>query len=114
MAAPNRSRRWKSIWPPRPHRLLLVAESEGRRESLLEMLRDHKISVPSVASLDEFEASDEKVAITAAPLASAFFWHEPADGITIQFLTETELLRQRPHARAGATASKSRPATSRR
>ncbi|MBP6336781.1 MAG: transcription-repair coupling factor [Vitreoscilla sp.] len=82
-----------------PHRVLLLAESEGRRESLLEMLRDHKISVPSVASLDEFEASDEKVAITAAPLASGFFWHEPADGITIQFLTETELFASAPTAR---------------
>ena len=33
-----------------PHRVLIVAESEGRRESLLELLRDHKIEPPSVAS----------------------------------------------------------------
>ncbi len=61
-----------------PHRVLLVAESEGRRESLLELLRDHRIDVPSVATLAEFEAGDEKVAITAAPLAAGFHWFEPA------------------------------------
>ena len=85
-----------------PHRVLLLAESEGRRESLLELLRDHKINVPSVASLAEFEAlgpDGEKVAITAAPLSSGFFWHEPADGRAIQFLTETELFASAPTAR---------------
>ena len=60
-----------------PHRVLLLAESEGRRESLLELLRDHRIDVPSVATLAEFEAGDEKVAITVAPLAEGFFWFEP-------------------------------------
>src|SRR6185503_15825309 len=74
-----------------PYRVLLVAESEGRRESLLELLRDHKIDPPSVSTLAEFEASDEKVAITAAPLAAGFFWHEPQDAKAIQFFTETEL-----------------------
>lgn len=82
-----------------PHRVLLVAESEGRRESLLELLRDHKIEVPSVATLAEFEAGSEKVAITAAPLAAGFFWHEPQDGKAIQFLTETELFASAPTSR---------------
>lgn len=82
-----------------PHRVLIVAESEGRRESLLELLRDHKIDPPSVATLAEFEASDEKVAITAAPLAVGFFWHEPAENRAIQFITETELFASTPQAR---------------
>ncbi len=82
-----------------PHRVLLVAESEGRRESLLELLRDHKIDVPSVATLAEFETGGEKVAITAAPLASGFFWHEPEAGKAIQFLTETELFASAPSTR---------------
>ena len=82
-----------------PHRVLLVAESEGRRESLLELLRDHQIDVPSVATLAEFQAGDERVAITAAPLASGFFWHEPADGIALQFVTETELFASAPATR---------------
>ena len=82
-----------------PHRLLLVAESEGRRESLIELLRDHAISVPSVTTLEDFLSGDEKVAITAAPLAEGFHWHEPADKTSIQFVTETELFATTPQAR---------------
>ncbi|MED5619168.1 transcription-repair coupling factor [Ideonella sp. BN130291] len=82
-----------------PHRVLLVAESEGRRESLLELLRDHRIDPPSVDTLAEFEASDEKVAITAAPLAAGFFWHEPGESKFIQFITETELFSTAPSSR---------------
>jgi transcription-repair coupling factor (superfamily II helicase) len=78
-------------------RVLLVAESEGRRESLLELLRDHKIDPPSVDTLAEFEASDEKVAITAAPLAAGFHWQ--VDDRAIQFITETELFASAPGGR---------------
>ncbi|HEX2010097.1 MAG TPA: transcription-repair coupling factor, partial [Roseateles sp.] len=83
-----------------PHRVLLLAESEGRRESLLELLRDNKIDPPSVANLAEFEAdSSEKFAITAAPLAAGFFWHEPEEGRAIQLFTETELFATTPTTR---------------
>jgi transcription-repair coupling factor (superfamily II helicase) len=92
--------------------VLLLAESEGRRESLLELLRDHRIDVPSVASLAEFQTGDEKVAITAAPLAAGFHWHEPDAAVSIQFITETELFATTPQR--GAAASRSRPATSTR
>jgi transcription-repair coupling factor (superfamily II helicase) len=44
-----------------PARVLIVAESDGRRESLLELLRDHQITPPSVDTLAEFEASDREV-----------------------------------------------------
>jgi transcription-repair coupling factor (superfamily II helicase) len=77
-----------------PYRVLLVADSEGRRETLLDMLRDAGIEPPSVGTLAEFEAGDEKVAITAAPLGEGFFWFEPeAEGrpTAIQFITENEL-----------------------
>ncbi len=76
------------------YRVLLVADSEGRRETLLDMLRDHAIEPISVGTLAEFEACDEKVAITAAPISEGFFWFEPdASGgaRTIQFITENEL-----------------------
>jgi transcription-repair coupling factor (superfamily II helicase) len=82
-----------------PHRVLVVAESEGRRESLLELLRDSRIEPPTVASLAEFEAGDEHYAITAAPLAEGFFWHDPEAGRTIQFVTETELFATSPTGR---------------
>ena len=88
-----------------PHRVLLVGESDGRRESLLDLLRDHKISVPSVASLAEFVAmgaDGEKVAIASAPLAEGFHWIETdgaAAGLSIQIVTETELFATTPQAR---------------
>lgn len=77
------------------HRVLLVAESEGRRESLLELLRDHKLEPPSVETLAAFEASAHRYAITVAPLAGGFFWTEPG----IEFVTETELFDAAPTLR---------------
>ena len=82
-----------------PHRVLIVAESEGRRESLLELLRDSRIEPPTVASLAEFEASDERFAMAVAPLAEGFFWWEPEQKIALQFVTETELFATSPTAR---------------
>jgi transcription-repair coupling factor (superfamily II helicase) len=82
-----------------PHRVLIVAESEGRRESVLDLLRDHRISVPSVATLAEFVAGDEKVAIVAAPLAAGFHWLEAEQGLSLQLVTETELFASTPQAR---------------
>jgi transcription-repair coupling factor (superfamily II helicase) len=80
-------------------RVLIAAESEGRRESLLDLLRDHKIEVPSVTSLAEFEAGDEKVAIVAAPLAAGFHWVREGEAPAIQFVTETELFATAPTSR---------------
>jgi len=78
-------------------RVLILAESEGRRESLLDLLRDNRIELPSFTSIAEFEASDERVAITVAPLAQGFFWRE--DAHQIQLFTETELFAATPTAR---------------
>jgi transcription-repair coupling factor (superfamily II helicase) len=77
------------------HRVLLVAESEGRRESLLELLRDHQLEPPSVDTLAAFEAGGERYAITVAALAAGFHWTE-AD---VQFVTETELFDTAPTVR---------------
>jgi transcription-repair coupling factor (superfamily II helicase) len=82
-----------------PHRVLLVAESEGRRQSLIELLRDNQIAVPSADTLQAFLDEDEKFAITAAPLAEGFHWHEPDAGISVQLITETELFATTPQAR---------------
>ena len=80
-------------------RVLIVAETDGRRESLLELLRDSKIEPPTVGSLAEFEAGDEHFAIAVAPMAQGFYWFEPEAGIAIQFVTETELFATSPTAR---------------
>ncbi len=83
-----------------PNRTLIVAESAGRRESLLELLRDHRIELPSMDSLQAFADSDHQRAIVVAPLAGGFMWLEPGtDQAGLQFITETELFDAAPTAR---------------
>ena len=97
--APEPLTRLKTQVNTTQYRVLIVAETEGRRESLLELLRDSKIEPPSVANLAEFQAGDAHFAIAVAPLAQGFFWFEPGDDTTIQFVTETELFATAPTAR---------------
>ncbi|MDB5825921.1 MAG: transcription-repair-coupling factor, partial [Variovorax sp.] len=79
-----------------PHRVLLIAESDGRRESLLDFLRASGVNPPSFDSLAEFEASpDEKIGIATAALAAGFAWRETG----IDFVTETELFATAPTTR---------------
>ena len=75
-----------------PTRVLIVAESAGRRESILELLRDHRLEPASVESLAAFLASDHRYAITTSPLAAGFFWTESH----VQLVTETELFDSAP------------------
>jgi len=81
------------------HRVLLVAESDGRRESLLELMRDNKLSVPAVDTLEEFLTGPEEVAIATTPLAEGFHWHDAEAGVSVQFVTETELFATTREAR---------------
>ena len=70
------------------HRVLLLAESDGRRESLLDFLRASGVQPPSFESLAAFEADTrESLGIATAALAAGFAW--TSEGI--DFVTETEL-----------------------
>ncbi|MGY0194762.1 transcription-repair coupling factor [Leptothrix sp. BB-4] len=80
-------------------RLLVVAESAGRRESLLELLRDHRLEPPSVDTLAAFLASAHAYAITTAALASGFFWTDATEQFGVQLVTETELFDTTPTVR---------------
>jgi transcription-repair coupling factor (superfamily II helicase) len=77
------------------HRALLLAESDGRRESLLDFLRASHLSPPAFDSLQEFRASDEKLGIATAPLNTGFAWAEAG----LDFVTETELFAAGPTTR---------------
>ena len=77
------------------HRVLVLAESDGRRESLLDFIRASHLAPPAFDSLLEFEASDEKLGIATASLNSGFSWI--ASGI--DFVTETELFAAGPTTR---------------
>jgi transcription-repair coupling factor (superfamily II helicase) len=69
------------------HRVLILAESDGRRESLLDFLRASGVSPPAFDSLAEFQRSDEKLGIATAALNVGFSSVEHG----IDFVTETEL-----------------------
>ncbi len=70
-----------------PQRVLLLAESDGRRESLLDFLRASGVSPPAFDSLEDFQAGDEMLGIATAALDKGFSWLEG----DIDFITETEL-----------------------
>ncbi|HMN74461.1 MAG TPA: transcription-repair coupling factor [Burkholderiaceae bacterium] len=97
--APEPLQRLKAHLAETRHRVLIVAESEGRRESLLELLRDSRIEPPSVASLAAFAGGDGRVAIAVAALAEGFIWLEDESRAAIEFVTETELFATAPTAR---------------
>ncbi|MFO1262591.1 MAG: transcription-repair coupling factor [Rhodoferax sp.] len=81
------------------HRILVLAESDGRRESLLDFLRASGVNPPAFDSLTEFQTSDEKFGIACAPLCVGFSWLEHG----IDFVTETELFATAPTARRRRT-----------
>ncbi len=70
-----------------PQRVLLLAESDGRRESLLDFLRASNLSPPAFDSLEDFQTSPEKLGIATAALNTGFSWLAG----DIDFVTETEL-----------------------
>ena len=76
-------------------RLLVLTESDGRRESLLDFLRASQLNPPAFDSLLEFQASEEKLGIATAALSTGFSWLEAG----IDFVTETELFAAGPVTR---------------
>jgi transcription-repair coupling factor (superfamily II helicase) len=76
-------------------RMLVLAESDGRRESLLDFLRASQINPPSFESLTEFQGSGEKWGIATAALTAGFAWLEAG----IDLITETELFASGPTTR---------------
>ncbi|MEQ1535335.1 MAG: transcription-repair coupling factor [Burkholderiaceae bacterium] len=76
-------------------RVLILAESDGRRESLLDFLRASNLSVPAFDSLEDFQTSVEKIGIATSGLNVGFSWQQAGLGKNIaegiDFVTETEL-----------------------
>jgi len=76
-------------------RVLVLAESDGRRESLLDFLRAGGVSPPSFESLAEFVQSTELFGIATSSLHTGFAWNE----LGIDLVTETELFAASPSVR---------------
>src|SRR5690606_1690291 len=62
-------------------RALFVAESTGRRETLLELLRKRGLAPRTVESWQEFLEGDAKLSVCVAPLQEGI--HLPQQGITV-------------------------------
>ena len=78
-----------------PHRVLVLAESAGRRESLLDFLHASSLEPVRFESLAEFVASTEKTGLATAALVNGFSWLEQG----IDLVTETELFASGPVTR---------------
>ena len=77
-------------------RVLLVAESAGRRESLRDLLRDQGIHPHTCESWTEFVDDSQTLALGIAPLEQGLLLRDR--GLAV--ITETQLLGQRTHQRA--------------
>ena len=68
-------------------RTLILAESEGRRESLLDYLRSHQLNPTPFDDWRAFMQSDETLGISVSKLSRGFWWQ--THGVAL--VTETEL-----------------------
>ncbi len=71
-------------------RILFAAETTGRRESLIKLLRDNNISVKPFSSWQSFLEHDDSPGITVAPLEDGLLSNNP----TLAIITETQLFGQ--------------------
>ncbi len=87
--------RLKSHLKQRPERVLVLAESDGRRESLHDFLSASGLSIPVVEDLQAFIDSGHPIALTTSALQEGFVMPEAG----LAWLTETELFAASPATR---------------
>ncbi|WP_085299360.1 transcription-repair coupling factor [Cognaticolwellia mytili] len=77
-----------------PTKLLFVAESQGRRESVLELLQRNQVKPTNFDSIEDFVNSDSDVGITVNALSAGFIFQAKgsAKKNSIALVTEAELL----------------------
>jgi len=78
-----------------PKKVLFVAESNGRRESVLELLKRNNIKPNEFTHIEDFVASDETLGITVNGLSQGFIFANEENKQAIALITETELLGDR-------------------
>ncbi|KAB2912107.1 MAG: transcription-repair coupling factor [Dechloromonas sp.] len=83
-----------------PGRVLLVAETAGRRETLAAMLAEHGLKPAASADLAAFVAGDARLALGTGPLQAGFALDH------IAFITETELFAGSPRRTRREAAKK--------
>ncbi len=80
-----------------PEKILFVAESQGRRESVLELLERDSIKPTLFETIEDFIDSSEKLGITVNALSNGFIFQAKgsAKKNAIALITEAELLGDR-------------------
>ena len=78
-------------------RILVVADSPGRRETIGQMFAEYKLAFTDNADFNAFAASDAPLALGVAPLHGGFVLREP----TLALITETELYAASPRRLRG-------------
>ncbi|WP_076419750.1 transcription-repair coupling factor [Colwellia sp. UCD-KL20] len=80
-----------------PGKILFVAESQGRRESVLELLQRNNIKPKTFTNIDAFIESDDVIGITVNALTHGFIFQSKgiAKKNAIALITESELLGDR-------------------
>ncbi|MFN3956197.1 MAG: transcription-repair coupling factor [Tepidimonas ignava] len=76
-------------------RVLLLADSDGRRENLLDFVRASHLDPAVFGGIDAFLASQARLGLATAPLAAGFAWVE----MGVDLVTETELFASGPTLR---------------
>ncbi|MDN4501208.1 transcription-repair coupling factor [Alteromonadaceae bacterium BrNp21-10] len=80
-------------WQKNHTKVMFSVESQGRRESLLELLGNKGIQLPEFASLQAFMDSDAPLGISVGWAEHSFILEQ--QGQRLAFITETELLGHR-------------------
>ena len=80
-----------------PNKVLFVAESQGRRESVLELLIRDNIKPQHFDSIDDFINSDAPLGITVNALTTGFIFQSSGNAKknSVALITESELLGDR-------------------
>ncbi|MEW6991360.1 transcription-repair coupling factor [Colwelliaceae bacterium 6441] len=80
-----------------PNKILFVAESQGRRESVLELLKRNHMVPQQFTDIEDFINSDEKMGITVNALSAGFIFQSKGASLknSIALITESELLGDR-------------------
>ncbi|GAB3452141.1 transcription-repair coupling factor [Massilia terrae] len=73
-----------------PARVMICAESNGRRETLQQYFTEYKLDLASVDSFEDLRTTSAKVVLGVAPLQVGFMLDEASSGKLV-FITETEL-----------------------
>ncbi len=83
-------------------KILFIAESAGRREALIQRLRQHKVAIKPVDGWQAFLAGEISPAITVAPMDHGLWLDNPPLAIVTENLLSGEKIQQRRRRRRSA------------